>query len=128
MISRGDARCGIAGFKVLHPLLYRVARAIEAFEGNLENNPGNLRKSSLARGGTTEFAVFDHYHIGFLALLFDLKAKAQGRTVTKLGPNSTITDLMHAYAPPSENNTENYIRFIQVRTDLDPSTRLGDLL
>ena len=123
-----DARCAIAAFRELYPLLYRVARAIETFEGNIQNNPGNLRYSRFGETAMSGFALFDNYHTGFLALLYDLRSKATGRTVTGLGPDSTLEELMHIYAPPSENNTLSYLRFIESKTELSARTKLQDLL
>ena len=123
-----DARCAIAAFRELYPLLYRVARAIETFEGNIQNNPGNLRYSRFGETAMNGFALFDNYHTGFLALLYDLRAKARGQTRTGLGPDSTLEELMHIYAPPSENDTLGYLRFLESKTDLPAATRLGELL
>ena len=123
-----DARCAIAAFRELYPLLYRVARAIETYEGNSQNNPGNLRYSPFGERTYTGFALFDNYHTGFVALLYDLRSKATGRTITGLGPDSTLEELMHIYAPPSENDTISYLRFLESKTELPAATRLGDLL
>ena len=123
-----DARCGIAAFRELYPLLYLVARAIETFEGNIQNNPGNLRHSRFGETAMNGFALFDNYHTGFLALLYDLRAKATGHSVTEIGPHSTIYELMHVYAPAFENDTAAYLRFIESKTDLPATTRLGELL
>lgn len=127
-MTGADARCAIEVYKALYPRLYRVARAIEVFEGNIGNNPGNLRWSPFGKGTLNGFAHFDNYNVGFLALLFDLRAKAQGKTRTALTPDSTIEELMKVYAPPNENDTRSYLRFVEERTSLPASTRLGELL
>ncbi|MDA3977684.1 integrating conjugative element protein, partial [Gallibacterium sp. AGMB14963] len=39
----------------------------------------------------------------------------------------SIEDTMKKYAPPSENNTEQYIRYITSATGLDRNTKMGSL-
>lgn len=70
------------------------------------NNPGNLRFNNQtgAVKGDAGFAKFNSYDEGFNALLNDIKAKQTGKTKTKLGPNSTIQDLMEVYSPASDSN------------------------
>jgi len=135
-LTAQDARCSIEVYKVLWPRLYRVARAIEVYEGWdkrdtlawFNNNPGNLRSSPFAISTNRGFAVFSSYPVGFLALLHDLRVKASGRSKTGLTPFHSLHHLMLVYAPPHENDTVAYVTFIETRTDLPATTRLEDLL
>ncbi len=77
------------------------------------NNPGNLRFGDFAirHGATHEsngFAVFPNYESGFSALVALLNTK----TYREL----TLDAAINRYAPTSENNTENYISFIEKQT------------
>ena len=92
------------------------------------HNPGNLRSSVFEVGKRDGFAVFLNDQVGFAALVFDIWSKAQGKTVTKLNGASTLRDLVYVWAPPHENDTENYIRFVEMRTGLASTTTLGELI
>lgn len=92
------------------------------------HNPGNLRSSAFETGKRDGFAVFINDQVGFAALVYDIWCKAQGKTVTKLSGASTIRDFIFVWAPPSENDTENYIKFVEMRTGLSASTTLGELI
>jgi hypothetical protein len=88
------------------------------------NNPGNLRFGSFAlrHGATGEnggFAVFPDYITGFNALTTLLGTK----TYQKL----SLTQAMQQYAPMSENNTENYIKFLENEIGFGRKTLLDDL-
>lgn len=122
-----------------------LARAIAEYEGwtpdNLKtgakneesmsfknHNPGNLRSSPLALGTRNGFAYFYNDDVGFYALCFDLMRKAQGITSSGLTGESSISDLMHVYAPTSENNTDQYIKFLEIKTAWPRDTKLKRLL
>lgn len=92
------------------------------------HNPGNLRSSVFEIGQRDGFAVFLNDQVGFAALVYDIWCKAQGKTVTKLTGASSIRDLVYVWAPPHENDTENYIKFVEMRTGLPSSTTLSQLL
>lgn len=92
------------------------------------NNPGNLRSSPFMVGVKNGFAYFYNEEVGKMALIWDLFQKCQGKTVTGLKPSSTIADLIKVYAPPSENNTEVYIQYIETRTGFKRTMRLQELL
>lgn len=129
-----------AAFRTLHPKLYELALVIQQHEGFIpkrgpkagslswrNNNPGNLRKSELATDEAGGFCVFPDYYTGLLALLLDLSYKCIGRTVNNLGPDSTLGDLIKVYAPPSENDTEQYIRVACAGTGLPSTAKLRSL-
>jgi hypothetical protein len=92
------------------------------------HNPGNLRSSIFQIGERNGFAYFYNDQTGFFALTYDLMQKAKGNTRTGLGPKSTIEDLMNIYAPKIENNTEQYIQFIELKTGLKRTDTLDKLL
>jgi hypothetical protein len=92
------------------------------------NNPGNLRKSTLAATEEDGYAIFGDYYTGLLALLLDLQAKAIGRTSTSLGPWSSLQQLIAVWAPPSDNNdTDAYVRTVAARLGVPAETLLSTL-
>jgi len=103
------------------PRIEALADAIMAFEGwhpgdrpYRNRNPGDLRSSPLAIGTDPGgYAMFDSLAHGYQALLQDLHAKCLGHTVTSLGPNSTLQDLVNVWAPTSDHNDpQRYARFV----------------
>ncbi|MBX7225027.1 MAG: glycoside hydrolase family protein [Chitinophagales bacterium] len=84
--------------------------------GIRNNNPGNIRLTDQKWEGKVpnkdntdkSFEQFTSYAYGVRALIVLLK-----NYITK-GRN-TITAIFGAYAPPNENNTQNYIRFVAER-------------
>ena len=92
------------------------------------HNPGNLRSSPFAIGTKNNFAVFVNDEIGFYALVWDLWKKARGETSTGLTPNSTIYDLIKVFSAEPENIVLNYALFIERRTALKMTAKIGDLL
>lgn len=93
-----------------------------------QNNPGNLRSSPFAIGQKNGFAYFYSEEIGKFAQIWDLHQKCTGNTVTGLNGESTLADLIKVYAPPSENDTENYIKVVEARTGIPRTTKLKELL
>jgi hypothetical protein len=88
------------------------------------NNPGNIRKGSYAQskgavGDDGAFAVFPTLEVGMDAkedLIF--------------GPryiNLSIQDAISKYAPPSENDTQGYIKKVNQATGTTPDTPLNKL-
>lgn len=88
------------------------------------NNPGNMRYTEFSRdkgaiGTAGKFAVFPSVEIGRAALSLLLR-----------GPkylNLSITKAISRYAPPSENNTDNYERLIAKLTGLNVSRKVSEL-
>lgn len=135
--AKKKAIVNASAFVTLYPKLTRLANAIASFEGAYtissrawrNHNPGNLRWSIFSDSQKDEFAVFDNYWEGYFALLFDLWSKCSGNTTTDLGPESTISELLHVYAPPSDNNpTEAYITFVTNHTGFPKETKLRTFL
>lgn len=64
-------------------------------------NPGLLKAYSMRHqrddGG---YRVFQSFVDGYQALLYDLQIKCQGRSRSRLTPDSTLIDLMRAYGLP----------------------------
>ena len=72
------------------------------------NNPGNIRPGEISKkhgqiGVVFKFPVFPDYESGHLALLDVLKITYG---------NSSIDEMMDHYAPPSENNTARYKKYL----------------
>ena len=90
------------------------------------NNPGNLRysgKTGLARaqaagaiGLDNGFAIFPSVAAGDKALDALIALKASRKV--------SLTDVMHTYAPPSENKTTAYIATIALALGVTPTTTL----
>lgn len=91
--------------------------------GLRNNNPGNLRISNIKWQGKIPnsqntdkaFEQFSNLHFGLRAMLTDV---ANDITVKKL---DTLTKLINSYAPPTENDTINYINFVSKSTGLTPN-------
>lgn len=92
------------------------------------HNPGNLRTSVFELAKRDGFAVFLNDQVGFAALVFDIWSKANGRTVTGLTGSSTLEDLIRVWAPPIENDTENYIATIERSLGLPRTTTLSTII
>jgi len=101
-------------------------------EGSLtwrHHNPGALRSSPFAVGVKNGFAVFGSDIEGWQALCWDLKQKAKGNTVTGLGPEKTLSDLIHVWAPHADNNNPDaYLAFVCSKTNFKPEMKLKDFL
>lgn len=86
------------------------------------NNWGNLRPV-----GGNGFRSFSTPQEGMNALVADLRAKISGKSAAMAGKYGsdyvpTLQSLISTYAPPSENNTGNYIDFVSKKTGI-PSNR-----
>lgn len=88
------------------------------------NNPGNLRYTDFSKrngaigidsGG---FAIFPSREIGEAAQINLLKSN-----YNKL----TLKQMIYKYAPPSENNTEQYLAQVVMRTGIGPQEIVGTL-
>ena len=96
---------------------------------SVNNNPGNLRFVGQEGGSQGEggFARFESPQAGFQALFNDLRAKQTGNTVTGLGPNSTLKDLVFVFAPPNENDSALYARQVAKDLNVSQNTKLNQL-
>src|SRR6516164_5982560 len=75
---------------------------------NRNNNPGNLRYSPLQIGQEDtvngKFATFASAQDGWAAL----QSYIEGRANTGV----SLRDFTYTYAPPSENDTSNYLNYL----------------
>lgn len=115
----------------------KLADAIAVFEGwtkegsvaKKNNNPCNLRWSKYQKGQKRGFAYFKKPKIGWQACIYDLSCKAQGNTITKLTPESTIEDLIYAWAPLSDNNpTDAYVAYVSKTLKVGKDYKLKNFL
>ncbi|MBR5822428.1 MAG: structural protein P5 [Alistipes sp.] len=83
-------------------------------------NPGNIRQSKTRYKGErhpsrdSEFKEFESMAYGYRAMfvLLDTYSRRYGLC--------TIRQMLNRYAPPSENFTEGYIRFVSEKTGIAP--------
>ncbi len=88
------------------------------------NNPGNIRQA----GG--EFANYETPQAGFNAMRRDLLAKLSGNSPIMRerygeGYIPTLRNVISTWAPPSENNTVNYINVVASQSGIDPDAPLS---
>lgn len=89
------------------------------------NNPGNLRPSRLYQGvigvadtPNGEFAIFSSPEVG----------RAEKRALLRRRYNDlSLRDAIFTYAPPSENDSEQYLGFVMRRTGLSERTMIRDM-
>ena len=93
------------------------------------HNPGALRWSPQQVGTQAGFAVFIDDQTGMNALIWDLTCKAQGKTRTKLTPESTLAEFAAVWAPASDNNDPAaYANKIEELTKFPKTMKLKELL
>jgi hypothetical protein len=83
--------------------------------GIRNHNPGNIRKTSIkwdgeVGGGDATFETFCSPEYGIRALAKLLI------NYNKLHGLNTIRGLINRWAPPSENDTDEYVRFVEKKT------------
>ena len=81
--------------------------------GPTDTNVGNLRQP-----GKQEFQQFATREEGLKALDNQLKIYGEKHKV------DTLRSLVTRYAPPSENDTEGYIKFLSDRTGIKPDQKI----
>lgn len=133
-MTEGEAVSAVAGYATLYSKLYRLAMTIQEFEGwfpksrSFRNkNPGNLREGVGNLGNDSDgYARFVSYFHGMYALLRDLYKKCTGDTGTRLGPESTLRDLIEVYAPAGDgNHVATYVGFLVARLGKPETTKLS---
>ena len=78
------------------------------------HNPGALRSSPFSIGSRDNFALFLNDTVGFFALCWDLAKKCKGETVTTLGPNSSLYDLIKVYTAETDpERLNNYVMVVE---------------
>jgi len=88
--------------------------------GMRNKNPGNIRATFInwqgetaeSRGRETGFTEFENMFYGSRALLLNLYAQYR-----KDNP-PTLTTVINRWAPPNENDTQNYVRFVSDETNI----------
>lgn len=85
------------------------------------NNPGNLRfvGQAGASQGVGGFAKFDSPEAGYQALVSQINLDA--------GRGLTLGQFINKYAPPSENNTSQYLSQAISATGANANTKIGDI-
>ena len=84
--------------------------------GIRNNNPGNLVKTNIEwkgkiiPSGDTRFEQFINIAYGVRAMIKDI--------MSDIGPDTTLSDLIYQYAPPSDNNTIGYINYVSNKTGI----------
>lgn len=112
-----------------------IASAIKVHEGfypgslaSRNNNPGNLRfagqPGAVASGG---FASFSTLAQGEDALRNQIELDASRGTDAAGRPVLTVSDLIHSWAPPGENDTAAYVAAVTGATGYSPDASLLDL-
>ena len=88
------------------------------------NNPGNIRLSSTRFKGEVvpsadnAFKQFTAVEYGYRAMFVVLDTYARRYGLT------TIREMIARYAPPTENFTDGYIRFVERRTGIGADERI----
>jgi len=73
--------------------------------------------------------VFRTEQDGWAAFRWDIRQKAQGKTVTGLDGDSTLRELIFVWAPPQDgNNTEAYLSDVLRMTGFNENMRLSEFL
>lgn len=95
--------------------------------GLRNRNPGNIRRSGVrykgecARSSDKEFRQFETVEWGYRAMFVLLHTYAR-----RYGCR-TVRDMISRYAPPSENDTEAYIRRVASISHIDPHGEIDTL-
>ena len=95
--------------------------------GLRNNNPGNIRRSKTRYEGEVrpsrdrEFKEFCSMAYGYRAMFTLLHSYER-----RYGLN-TIRSMLTRYAPPTENFTDGYIRFVAMRTGIDADAAVDTL-
>lgn len=100
---------------------FRNDPAAAIYRGIRNNNPGNIKTGIAWQGMAGDDGTF----IIFADDTWGLRAMAKDLT-TKINSDGlqTITDIITAYAPPSENNTAAYIAAVAADTGFDAEEQL----
>jgi RHS repeat-associated protein len=87
--------------------------------GNLEMTPLSKKNGAIGRAGKGgRWAVFPNYETG---------REAKIKLIESTYKNHTIATMMYKYAPPSENNTEKYIKVICDGLNTDRNRQISTL-
>jgi hypothetical protein len=81
--------------------------------GNLENGKAAMRNGSIGVSG--RFAVFANYEEGFSAMVDSLRLSHGERS---------LSQMIQKYAPPHENDTAGYLKFLRKETGVTGSKKI----
>lgn len=119
-------------------LINKLAKAIARQEGFFAmkglgwdgNNPGNLRDVRLPSGAWWIWPVLEHTSGGFpkFPTLSDGFAALERDLGLKIERGMTLKQLITAWAPPVENQTDVYIKNVATWTEIDPGVPLKSLI
>lgn len=101
---------------------YRVGAGDFPNAGHFAGNVGNLRYSArnnwIGQGSPVSgFCTFTGAKYGLRATCITLRSYLKA-----LGPGATVSQIIHRYAPPSENDTSLYEDYVCAATGFTPST------
>lgn len=88
-------------------------------------NPGNIRRSKVHYLGEvcpsqdSDFKQFENMAYGYRAMFVLLDSYRRRYAL------NTLRQMLNRYAPPSENFTEGYIRFVSQKTGILPDEELN---
>jgi hypothetical protein len=93
--------------------------------GLRNNNPGNIRYTNIAWKGKiyppnkkdNEFEEFESIQYGVRAMTKNFN------TYIKRDPDITLYEMIAKWAPPTENDTQSYIKSVVKRTGVPSSTK-----
>lgn len=92
------------------------------------HNPGNLRSSPFALNEHDSYAYFLDDEIGMFALLYDLHAKINGKSMHIKPEGKTLYDLLRVWvAPTEEGSFNNYVDIVERISEVKRDTPLTDL-
>lgn len=97
---------------------------MKTIRGIRNNNPMNIRKGNSWRGERhpqtdREFEEFESMEMGLRAGLKLIK-NYQTKPLLSANKANTIRKIINRWAPPTENNTQSYIKTVSKRTGLLP--------
>jgi hypothetical protein len=90
---------------------------VDAPLGLINNNPGNLRDIGIGWdgkiGSNKGFVVFEDVSWGIRAMIINF------HTSITIHGNDTLRKYISRYAPPQENDTEQYIHIVSQKTGIN---------
>ena len=106
--------------EALADALARMYGALDPLSDSYKlRNPMMLKAFSPAhRRNEKGYRQFEHFVAGYENGVLDLKIKCSGRSRAKIGPESTLEDLLHVYGQPS-SALKSVVRFLRHALDDD---------
>lgn len=92
------------------------------------HNPGNLRYSIFQLEIRDGFSVFYNDSTGIFAMRYDIMRKCQGKTVTGLTGESSLTDLIRTWSAAKGAALTSYVNFVCKRTGFTPEMKIKKLI